>query len=523
MKPLSTPARLACLLLALGTCLTCAADAATAELPLGRKGLTQTSRTERVAPGVELEHVRRGGHAPRAHWLLMSGVVRGEAELGRQRSCFTGLGLRAQVDTFRIAGESAEPYQVLQGGKFSSRDGALRAARAAARDGCRLHARHSSEDAGNADGPWDIRIATIAPGATLVAQAGDNARQLRTPTSVLARRAGAALAVNGGFFVEHAEDGFPGQPAGLSILAGQLNSTPVARRPAVIVTGDARRPILLTDDLDWQATLVWSNGERIAVDGVNRQPGLVRNCGRRTGEAPIHDYTCHYQDDLVYFPPHGPFTAMRLTGDRFALDPAGHARRLGADEAAASDESVLVVTPGSDRIKRIEACIAAGATAVFDSALSAGGAGLHPSFAVNAGPTLLRSGAEIRRDAAEGWAMEAVPDDAAHRLLMHEWINRRNPRTAIGIKQDGTVLLVTVDGHDHRRSVGLTIEELRKLMKALGARDALNLDGGGSTALVVNGRLVNLPSDATGERAVGDALAVLTASHPRVSGDASKK
>lgn len=46
-------------------------------------------------------------------------------------------------------------------------------------------------------------------------------------------------------------------------------------------------------------------------------------------------------------------------------------------------------------------------------------------------------------------------------------------------------------------------------MRGLGAVNALNLDGGGSTAMAVNGTVVNKPSDATGERAVGDTVQVL--------------
>jgi exopolysaccharide biosynthesis protein len=45
-------------------------------------------------------------------------------------------------------------------------------------------------------------------------------------------------------------------------------------------------------------------------------------------------------------------------------------------------------------------------------------------------------------------------------------------------------------------------------MRALGARDAVNLDGGGSTAMTVRGTLVTRPSDATGERPIGDAIVV---------------
>jgi exopolysaccharide biosynthesis protein len=54
----------------------------------------------------------------------------------------------------------------------------------------------------------------------------------------------------------------------------------------------------------------------------------------------------------------------------------------------------------------------------------------------------------------------------------------------------------------------MTLDELAALMLRLGAREALNLDGGGSSALVVRGMVRNRPSDATGERAVGNALAL---------------
>ena len=74
---------------------------------------------------------------------------------------------------------------------------------------------------------------------------------------------------------------------------------------------------------------------------------------------------------------------------------------------------------------------------------------------------------------------------------------------------DGSLLLVTVDGRRAGWSAGVTLPEAARLMRSLGARDALNLDGGGSTAMTVRGRVVNRPSDAGGERPVSDALVVL--------------
>ena len=57
-------------------------------------------------------------------------------------------------------------------------------------------------------------------------------------------------------------------------------------------------------------------------------------------------------------------------------------------------------------------------------------------------------------------------------------------------------------------SVGMTTSELADAVRALGAWDALNFDGGGSTTLVIDGQVINKPTDATGEREVGNALLV---------------
>ena len=84
----------------------------------------------------------------------------------------------------------------------------------------------------------------------------------------------------------------------------------------------------------------------------------------------------------------------------------------------------------------------------------------------------------------------------------------RHPRSAVGINRGGdTLFLVAVDGRQ-AASVGMSLAELAETMIGLGAWNALNLDGGGSTTLVVGDSVVNTPSDPTGERAVGDVLLV---------------
>lgn len=93
----------------------------------------------------------------------------------------------------------------------------------------------------------------------------------------------------------------------------------------------------------------------------------------------------------------------------------------------------------------------------------------------------------------------------------------RNPRTAAGIARNGRrLVLVVVDGRQKPFSDGMSLRELAALMLALGAHDAINLDGGGSSTLVYADpdaagalHIANRPSDNGVERAVGDALAIV--------------
>lgn len=114
--------------------------------------------------------------------------------------------------------------------------------------------------------------------------------------------------------------------------------------------------------------------------------------------------------------------------------------------------------------------------------------------------------------------------DAAADTMGQVGFRARNPRTAAGIARGGRLLLlVTVDGRD-AQNAGMTLRELGGLMLALGARDAINLDGGGSTTFVYADpdsagrlRVGNHPSDKGGERTVGDALAIVHACGSRTA------
>ena len=85
----------------------------------------------------------------------------------------------------------------------------------------------------------------------------------------------------------------------------------------------------------------------------------------------------------------------------------------------------------------------------------------------------------------------------------------RHPRTIIGTDAQGDIWLVTVDGRNPALSLGMSFTELQRLSQRLGLRSVLNLDGGGSTTMWVDGRIVNHPSDAAGPRKVSDAILVV--------------
>jgi Phosphodiester glycosidase len=92
--------------------------------------------------------------------------------------------------------------------------------------------------------------------------------------------------------------------------------------------------------------------------------------------------------------------------------------------------------------------------------------------------------------------------------LTPSFAETRHPRTLIGTHADGSVWLVTVDGRQPPLSAGMSLAELQTLAERMGLRHALNLDGGGSTTMWVQGQIVNSPSDIAGPRKVSDALLV---------------
>ncbi|MEV5607555.1 phosphodiester glycosidase family protein [Streptomyces sp. NPDC052225] len=498
-------------------------------LPLGAAGLTETRTTRTLQPGVTLTRIVRGADAPAMAWTVEMSIPGGAGSPDPDAPP-TALKDRVSADALtaalRAGGFDARAEEVVtpaladyaggslgwrvRVGTFASQDAATAERTRLRNAGYAGSALYTGWDGDPGDrGPWRIDVLTIDPHrfrGTLDASYGPDLEDRET-TGDLARTAGATAGVNAGFFVLDPRAGAPGDPAGVGVYDGRLLSEPVNGRPSLVV-GDTAADSRVTR-LTWKGRAVGPDGS-LPLDGVNRVPGLIRNCGGTADDAPtarpLHDATCTDPDELVAF-----------TEDFGPSTPAGE----GAEAVLDARHRVLSVRsprggPLPDGGSSVQAT---GAQATALTALAqvghplrvqgtlhdAKGRRVTPSprtDVVNGGPELVRDGRPHVTVAADGMVK---PNDPS---FFYGWVHKRNPRTLAGVDAAGRTVLVTADGRA-TGSLGLSIPESAGVARALGLRDAINLDGGGSTTMVVDGAVINQPSDATGERPVGDALLIL--------------
>jgi hypothetical protein len=292
-------------------------------------------------------------------------------------------------------------------------------------------------------------------------------------TSGIAKRRGALAAVNGGYF--RTEGPYRGEPAGIVIEAGKVLSEPSRRRPGLAVSNRGPRTRLAVVDVALRLEAVAANKARRRIDGVNR-PRL--------------------DDELILFTPEFDKTTLTGPGGIEAVVDRGRVADIVAGVGGAAIPVRGTVLSAHGRAADwLRANLPKGARVETTSEV-----GLSPKppfapdFVLGGGPRLVQGG------------RPAGPHDPD--VYGPGFAEARHPRTAVGVRADGRALLVTVDGRQPELSVGMTIAEMAALLRELGAVEAINMDGGGSTTMVVKGKVVNSPSDLTGERPVGDALLV---------------
>jgi hypothetical protein len=351
-----------------------------------------------------------------------------------------------------------------------------------------------------------VHEAIVSPGAfrgrVEVIHDGPVAGQHTASAVAAAQRA--AVVVNGGFFIVTGSDGYPGAPAGLAVYHGQLESMSAGARGALVL-GDGPPRI---EHLISTASAA-AGGSSRPVQGINRLPGVIENCGRpgsRPFRAPRQDFTCGSRSELVLFTPQLGAATPSGPGEQVVVGPRGTVRWAGPRRGGPVPARGLVIQGIGAAATWLRRHARAGRhLAVRERLADRRGqpVPLRHGMSIASGAPVLLSGGHLAIDgAAEG---VTDPKDPS---FNYAWARERQPRTIAGVGRSGQLMLVTVDGRQPGVSDGATLVEEAALMRALGAVSAVNLDGGGSTTMVAGGALVSRPSGGA-ERADGDFVVAL--------------
>ncbi|MCY7346784.1 MAG: phosphodiester glycosidase family protein [Pyrinomonadaceae bacterium] len=300
-------------------------------------------------------------------------------------------------------------------------------------------------------------------------------------TSSIAKRHGAFAAVNAGFF-RLDKSIFAGDAAGVLKIDGKLLSEPFGNRIALFIKNTPQTSAVefLRFDLS-QSIKLKSN--RFQIDGVNRQ--------RKDNDLILftpefHGTTLTDSDGLEIIVQNGKISRILdgrgsspIPSNGFVLSVAGKLRETILRTAKVGKKINLEIN-GSDLKSSVF-------PAIIDSSY------YLAEDIVGGVPQLIKNGViEIT------WEQEKSSK---------EFVETKHPRTAVAKLKDGKFLMVTVDGRSEA-SGGIGLQSLAEILLELGAADAMNFDGGGSTTMFLDGKVVNKPSDKEGERKVSDAILV---------------
>lgn len=338
------------------------------------------------------------------------------------------------------------------------------------------------------DGPNVVHIVTIdrSQGLEIRSTLATGRLTGRLPTTQISRRWHAAVAVNGDFFLGD------GQPAHAFATGGRL----------------LKAPALIEDSTGFSARdprTAHFGTPAMAMFAEVQETGVTTTVDRFNDGDPALGETAMYTPEGVgaSSQPAGSCYARLTSTAPPQLDTSGAAFQthvvtsMTCDPAAAvvGDDDVLVAPSGGSRAR-------------FITSLDPGqhlevGWTINPEW-----PDLLDSTGSNTTLVHNGSPSDDVVfgDGPFYEAMAG--------RTAVGQLRDGRDVLVTVDGRQPGYSVGMTPLAFAEFLVSIGVVEAANLDGGGSTTLVVGGRLINRPSDPNGERPVGTALVVVAAGTP---------
>lgn len=347
------------------------------------------------------------------------------------------------------------------------------------------HGQTSSGHASTGDltGPWFINVLRIDLGraALKIVHALDEGVGLETVSSMAARYR-ATAAINGGYF--RTTGTYRGESIGLLLLEGKLISEPNNDRAAIGLISSADNDEVGFSHLRFSGQI-----------SVRRRKHTVQGLNRPLSPNELIVFTPEFHRTTLTNP-----NGIEVVVRRNTVVSVGDLK--GSSQIPADGYVVSAVGNARQWVKEH---LRKGSKVIFSWRLSP----LEPRAGrddevkwrraysiVGAGPQLIKAGKVDITDKQE--------------KMIPTFRTDRHPRTAIAKLESGKLLLLTVDGRQPGMSVGMSLNMLADLLLELGAVDAINLDGGGSTAMVVRDKLVNRPSDQTGERPVSDAILVFS-------------
>ena len=496
-------------LLVMGALAQPAASGGDRELPLGMAGLPESRSSERLAPGVTYTRIERGYRSNIDYFTVDVEVTESLPRAEQVAADLRARGYDTRLATVARAQDDPRPEPaayVVRSGRFETQPAADQRTTELRSLGYDARTVYSAQTGEPSTGPFVVHVLTVDPDqydGTIVPELATEIVPEREKLTDMARRNGAFAGINAGYFVIGEQDGTPGDLAGISAIRGDLISEAVNGRTSLLV-----RPNGGGADVAALATHVEARvgARRFLGDGFNREPGEIRSCGGVGGDTPTeqprHDFTCADGSELIVFTEAFGPTTPAGPGAELTVNRNGRVVDVRAARGGAIPPGGLVLSATGDTAARLletqlgeRASVSATISENGKKVPLADGLGI-----VNGGPRLVRGGAPDITAYREGFVRL---DDPA---FWYRFGAFRHPRTLAGVTGAGEILLVAIDGRQFDYSVGASFTEEAEVMRALGAVEAVNLDGGGSTTIVIDGQLINRPSDTTGERPIGDAL-----------------
>jgi len=271
-----------------------------------------------------------------------------------------------------------------------------------------------------------------------------------------------------------------GHPTGMLMQNRVLQSPPYRLRSSIGISGDGRLNVARVSFFGyWQGL-----GQRRPLTGLNQPPRadgtslFTPAYGAATPRVPGV-----VEAVLQPFPPAVP--GQELTG-------VVSVQRSGGGTAIPRNGAVLLAR--GSQVAKLQQEATPGTAVITRLILSPDWLASGVTDAIGGGPVIVRNGRAV-------WT--------AGEDFLPTQLGPRNPRTAVGQRRDGKIVMLAVDGRRRGYSVGMTNWELAQAMVRLGAVTASALDAGGSTTMAFDGQLLNRPSDPGGERLVAETLAIL--------------